>query len=302
MGQGWPSATSPIYLVNTLPAPKHSNLQRLLTASPPALPGAIKGSVSQGTVLVALQRSPDKNWIQVEGGLWVMLTHPDIGHLLECVDAPPPLATPPLPVPSPDAPPVRAVLDESPKKASLTKSFELKQTRKSCGANLKSLDGDGASRDALLDHLCIQELLEDFRLKFRLEGIPEQMYDTDQTSTDECTIWCQTGGQLGPVPSSKSKTPPGGQRSGRAEDVDPTPPDPTASAVSHRLRRIPRLVPKCWISSLDLTAGGLRQRVAQLGGLRCIVYEIEGADPSVLVVLAHGINVLGDDLFGLAHQ
>jgi len=188
--------------------------------------------------------------------LWVMLTHPDIGHLLECVDAPPPLATPPLPVPSPDAPPVRAVLDESPKKASLTKSFELKQTRKSCGANLKSLDGDGASRDALLDHLCIQELLEDFRLKFRLEGIPEQMYDTDQTSTDECTIWCQTGGQLGPVPSSKSKTPP----------------------------------------------GGLRQRVAQLGGLRCIVYEIEGADPSVLVVLAHGINVLGDDLFGLAHH
>ena len=41
-----------------------------------------------------------------------------------------------------------------------------------------------------------QELLEDFRFKFRLDGIPDDMYNTDLTSTDECTIWCQMGGQV----------------------------------------------------------------------------------------------------------
>ncbi|CAE8638575.1 unnamed protein product, partial [Polarella glacialis] len=49
--------------------------------------------------------------------------------------------------------------------------------------------------------------------------------------------------------------------------------------------------------------GGVRQRVEMLGGLRCIVVEREGTEvPSTVVVLAHGIDVLGDDLYGLAHR
>ena len=49
--------------------------------------------------------------------------------------------------------------------------------------------------------------------------------------------------------------------------------------------------------------GGVRQRVEMLGGLRCIVAEKEGAAAvHMLVVLLHGVNVLGDDLFGLVHH
>ena len=52
-------------------------------------------------------------------------------------------------------------------------------------------------------------------------------------------------------------------------------------------------------------AGGMRQRVERLGGLRCVIAEKEaGSDeaPLLLVVMAHGINVLGDDLYGLAYH
>ena len=52
-------------------------------------------------------------------------------------------------------------------------------------------------------------------------------------------------------------------------------------------------------------AGGMRQRVERLGALRCVVAEKdEGSDetPLLLVVMAHGINVLGDDLYGLAYH
>jgi len=48
--------------------------------------------------------------------------------------------------------------------------------------------------------------------------------------------------------------------------------------------------------------GGVRQHLEVLGGLRCIVVEREEeASPLELVcVLAHGIDVLNDDLYGLA--
>jgi hypothetical protein len=50
-------------------------------------------------------------------------------------------------------------------------------------------------------------------------------------------------------------------------------------------------------------AGGVRQRVEHLGGLRCIVAEKdEGSEevPKCVVILAHGIHVLADDLCALA--
>jgi len=56
---------------------------------------------------------------------------------------------------------------------------------------------------------------------------------------------------------------------------------------------------------------GVRQRVATSGGARCVVLErqvldADGADAtpaaSLACVLAHGADVLGDDLFSLAHR
>eukprot|EP00931_Biecheleriopsis_adriatica_P028014 TRINITY_DN16750_c2_g3_i1.p1 TRINITY_DN16750_c2_g3~~TRINITY_DN16750_c2_g3_i1.p1 ORF type:complete len:433 (-),score=96.33 TRINITY_DN16750_c2_g3_i1:56-1354(-) len=49
--------------------------------------------------------------------------------------------------------------------------------------------------------------------------------------------------------------------------------------------------------------GGIRQRLETLGGLRCIVVEPDSLkSPAAVVVLAHGIEVLGDDLYGLAYR
>lgn len=55
---------------------------------------------------------------------------------------------------------------------------------------------------------------------------------------------------------------------------------------------------------LKRSEGGVRQHVEELGGLRCIVVEQEGRGlpPTAIVVLAHGIDVLGDDLYGFAHR
>ena len=50
--------------------------------------------------------------------------------------------------------------------------------------------------------------------------------------------------------------------------------------------------------------GGIRQRVVA-GPLRCIMVEPDGttdAEVKLLVVLCHGIEVLGHDLYGLAHH
>lgn len=100
----------------------------------------------------------------------------------------------------------------------------------------------------------------DFQHDFRINGIPDKMYNTDVADDTECVTWCAMGGQIGPIPLKKG-------------------------------RKVP--------------SGGVRQRVEHLGGLRCVVAEKdEGSDelPVVLVVLAHGIHVFGDDLCTLAEQ
>lgn len=43
----------------------------------------------------------------------------------------------------------------------------------------------------------------DFQQSFRLEGIPDNMYDTDYADDTEAITWCVMGGQLGPVPLKK---------------------------------------------------------------------------------------------------
>ncbi|CAE7212093.1 unnamed protein product [Symbiodinium natans] len=50
--------------------------------------------------------------------------------------------------------------------------------------------------------------------------------------------------------------------------------------------------------------GGVRQRLERFGDLRCIVVEPDAMQepPKLVAVLAHGIEVLGDDLYGLAHR
>jgi predicted esterase len=142
------------------------------------------------------------------------------------------------------------------------KQFETTAVRKACGANMKAVDAAGASRDALFDHFVRQEILVDMRKEFRETGIREDLYNTDLATDQECVIWCQMGGQLAPLP--------------------------------------------CKDGARKSPVGGVRQRVEWLGGLRCIVAEAdEGSDagaPEVLVLLAHGIHVLGDDLYGLAYN
>ena len=93
-------------------------------------------------------------------------------------------------------------------------TFELKKGRKACGANIKTVDAAGASRDTLFDHFVLQELLEDFQVKFRAEGIPDNMYNTDHANDTECVTWCAMGGQMGPIPEKggKRKAAAGGMR------------------------------------------------------------------------------------------
>ena len=197
----------------------------------------------------------EDGWLHLDaGGGFIMLTHPEFGTLLERVDNE--TATPPPSKPVASSPTAAT-------RQSLLKNVfgEVKTQRKACGANLKITDAAGASRDALFDHFVRQELLFDFQEKFRAQGIPNLMYNTDEATDTECVMWCQMGGQLGPLPCKK------GQRK-------PAP-------------------------------GGVRQRVETFGGLRCLVAEKEdGSDepPLLLVVLAHGIHVLGDDLYGLAYH
>lgn len=196
----------------------------------------------------------DNGWLHLDAGGFIMLSHPELGTLLERVDNETATAPPSKPVASSPTAATRLSLQKN-------VFGEVKTQRKACGANLKITDAAGASRDALFDHFVRQELLFDFQENFRAQGIPNLMYNTDEATDTECVMWCQMGGQLGPLPCKK------GQR---------------------------KLVP-----------GGVRQRVETLGGLRCLVAEKEeGSDepPLLLVVLAHGIHVLGDDLYGLAYH
>ena len=51
--------------------------------------------------------------------------------------------------------------------------------------------------------------------------------------------------------------------------------------------------------------GPVRQRVEYLGGLRCVISERDDGSeetPLMIVVLAHGIHVMSDDLYGLAYH
>ena len=114
----------------------------------------MKGAVSQGTVLDAVGRSPDQNWIQLSDGAWVMIKHPELGQLIEPLTAAPPPPSAP-PTAAPEVPKTEAVETEK-KKGGLKKEFAMQRSRKACGANLKSVDADGASRDSLFDHLCVQ--------------------------------------------------------------------------------------------------------------------------------------------------
>ena len=216
--------------------------------------GAIVASLALGT---KVRGTPFKNdvgeWIKLSDGRgFSMIAHEKLGKLLESR----PDAAAPIEPPSsaPEEPP-------EPKKDSLKVTFELKKGRKACGANIKTVDAAGASRDTLFDHFVLQELLEDFQVKFRAEGIPDNMYNTDHANDTECVTWCAMGGQIGPIPEK------GGKR--------------------------------------KAAAGGMRQRIEHLGGLRCIVAEKdEGSDepPKLIVLLAHGIHVLSDDLYGLAYH
>ena len=113
------------------------------------MPGAIRGAVVKGDVFFSISRSGDQNWVQIDADAWVMIKHPDLGTLLEPISIePPPAAAPPIVA-------EQEKTGEAPKKE-LKKKFELHVTRKACGANLKSVDADGSSRDSLFDHLCVQ--------------------------------------------------------------------------------------------------------------------------------------------------
>jgi len=225
-----------------------------VTAAPLGL--LLTGEVFAGKV------SSDANWLQLRDGKYeggfVMVVHPEHGRLVE---------------PEKDSAAgevekshatghekLRSEEENAPKNNALKKQIATQVTQKACGINLKTADAAGVSRDSLFDHFVRQELVIDFQQSFRLEGIPDNMYDTDYADDTEAITWCVMGGQLGPVPLKKG---------GRKQAV-----------------------------------GGMRQRIEWLGGLRCIIAERdEGSDepPVLVVVLAHGINVLSDDLFGLAY-
>ena len=144
------------------------------------------GAKPAGTVIKGTAVESDSNWVklvddQSHSGGFVMIRHPQHGTLLEPQAppaVPPPAAAPPQP-PPPEAPPL--------KKTSLKKDFgDVSVGRKACGANMKTADGAGASRDALFDHFAAQELLQEFQVKFVAEGIPDHMYNTDLVTDTEC--------------------------------------------------------------------------------------------------------------------
>ena len=238
---------------------------RVAIRSQPSATAAPAGAKSTGSIV---HGAVEDGWLRLdpEPGHpfgYIMLKHPEHGVLLEPAPehskkAAAALDKPPATKPPAPAPALAAVKP----KAGLKKDFgKLTVGRKACGANLKTTDAAGASRDALFDHFVLQEVLQDFQKKFRAEGIREDLYDTDEATDTECVTWCQMGGQIAPIPNKK------GQRK-------PAP-------------------------------GGVRQRVEHYGGLRCIIAENDrGSEqpPLLLVLLAHGIHVLGDDLYSLAYH
>mmetsp|Transcript_74333 Transcript_74333/g.124053 ORF Transcript_74333/g.124053 Transcript_74333/m.124053 type:complete len:416 (-) Transcript_74333:251-1498(-) len=223
---------------------------RVAVRKQPSADAPMAGAKIFGDVLHGEVMPSTPNWLMLSEppnkGSFVMIKHPQHGQLLESVEI-----TPNVPDPE--------VVEAT--GGSLKKSFEIKQGRKACGANIKSVDANGSSRDALFDHLCIQELLVDFRLDFRTNKLPDELFNSDEVDDTECVTWFATNAQIKPLPPKKGK------------------------------RKKP--------------AGGVRQRVEYLGGLRCIIAETDSEvdqPPQLVVVLAHGIHVLGDDLFGLAHR
>jgi len=126
-----------------------------------------------------------------------------------------------------------------------------------CGANVRGVQGGvvGVSRDTLFDHLTVEHMEKNFRRQFRLEQIPEELYDSDKATEEECTIYFQMMGQIEPIDIETNKK----------------------------------------------ALGGVRQRVREVGELRSVIMELEHDDaPRAVIVLVHGINVKGDDLFGTA--
>ena len=233
---------------------------RIALRQEPSLTAKTVGAMTQGTRLRATPTAADPDWLGLEDGSgFVMLRHPQHGVLVaKQADETVPTASANAPEARPPAAPAAA--PTAPER-SLKKTFATDVGRKACGANLKTADAAGASRDTLFDHFVNQEVLCDFHQKFRDEQIPDHLYNTDLATDTECITWCQMGGQIGPVKTKDGKRKP--------------------------------------------AAGGMRQRVEQLGGLRCVVAERdEGSDeaPRLIVVLCHGIHVLGDDLYGLAYH
>lgn len=243
--------------------PHHYRVQfqpRVAVRKTPAADGVLFGSLNHG---IKFEGVIEGNWIRLTSepaakcvGGYVMVEHPQHGKLLEL-----------LPDPAAETGKTQSdakdVQDGGQQGTSLKKTFELKASKKMCGANMAFIDASGASRDGLFDHYVVQELLPEFRKKFRLESIPDELYDTDRATDSECVVWCSMNCQIRPLPPPKGKT-------------------------------------------RKAAPGGVRQRVEWLGGLRCIVAEREeGSDdgaPALVVVLLHGINVLGDDLYGLCYH
>jgi hypothetical protein len=128
---------------------------RIAIRKEPRGDGAIAGSLNTGTKVTGTLVE-DGEWLKLaEEKGYALIAHPKLGELLRLVESAG--VTAPSPAPAPTAAPTPV---EEPKKGDpLKKSFETKVGRKACGANIKTVDAAGASRDTLFDHLVVQELL-----------------------------------------------------------------------------------------------------------------------------------------------
>ena len=303
---------------------------RVAIRKSPSSNADIAASLTSGTVVEGTLHADDTNWLLLADGRgYVMISHPSLGALIEAVRAPVVGAKPAhsdadaLSADANAAAPAPAVAANS-GGASLQRTFDLSITRKACGANLKVVDASGAARDSLFDHFVMQELLHDFRHAFRNESSTPPTHPPTAIGSLAQTLSFRRG----PLPTCSACA----WRSAAWR----APEDCVRVASSDFAVRVRvcacGAVPDEYCSSDTATdlecityvqmggqilpipdkkgrrkppAGGVRQRIEHLGGLRCLVCEKDdGSDevPLAIVVLAHGIHVLSDDLFGLAYH